>query len=81
MKQIEKEEKHTQETYSVENYVINNCYLVDYSSYYSHATFRAESLDGKLRFDGCQSSSPLVLCCIKSQEYLNHVFEACGLGN
>lgn len=50
MKQIEKEEEHTQETYSVENYVINNCYLVDYSSYYSHATVRAESLDGKLRF-------------------------------
>lgn len=53
----------------------------NYSSYQSHATFRVESLDGKLSFGRCKSSMPPVLCCIKSQECLNPVFKACGLDN
>lgn len=42
-------------------------------------SFNAENGDGKLSFGRCQSSLPLLLYCVKSQEYLNFAFKVCGL--
>jgi len=42
-------------------------------------SFNAENWDGKLSFGRCQSSLPLLLYCVKSQEYLNFAFKVCGL--